>query len=123
MFGTNNHSKRRFKPLKVLFFVLVFAAFILAIGWVVMFLWNAILPDTIGVKPLNYWKALGLLVLARILFGNFGKRGGPPWGSSKKGHWRNKWRNMSHEERSEAKSRWKEYCRTRKQHSEKEEDE
>jgi hypothetical protein len=46
-------------------------------------LWNGVLAEVVGVKTVTYWQALGLLVLARILFGGFpGRRGGPfgpPW--------------------------------------------
>ena len=44
-------------------------------------LWNAVLTDVVGAKAVTYWQALGILVLARILFGGFpGRRGGPsPW--------------------------------------------
>jgi hypothetical protein len=46
-------------------------------------LWNGVLADVVGVKTITYWQALGILVLARILFGGFpGRHGGPfgpPW--------------------------------------------
>ena len=48
---------------------------VFALGWVIMFLWNAILPDLLGVKMISYWQSLGLLVLCKILFGSF--RPGP----------------------------------------------
>ncbi len=118
MFGKNKHSRRRFHPLKIVFFALVFAAFVLAMGWVVMLLWNFILPGTIGVQPLTYWKALGLLVLTKILFGGFRGRPGP-WGSDRKRKWRKKWMNMSDEERQQFKSKWKAHCRKRGYISEK----
>ncbi|MGK0387481.1 MAG: hypothetical protein ACI94Y_000207 [Maribacter sp.] len=112
MFEKDNNLSRKFKPLKVLFFIVVFMAIVAALASVVMLLWNAILPDTIGVKPLNFWKAAGLLILAKILFGGLrGRRG--PWKHSGKKHWRNKWMEMNHEERKEAKSRWKDYCKRR----------
>lgn len=44
-------------------------------------LWNSVLTDVLGVKTVTYWQALGIFVLAKILFG-FPKRGGPfgsPW--------------------------------------------
>ena len=41
---------------------------------ILMWLWNCILPDVIGVKIINYWQAMGILVLSKILFGGF--RGG-----------------------------------------------
>jgi hypothetical protein len=42
------------------------------LGWVVMALWNAVLPAVfVGVHAIDYRQALGLLVLSRILFGGF----------------------------------------------------
>lgn len=44
-------------------------------------LWNGVLVDVLGVKAITFWQALGILVLARILFGGFPFRRpfGPPW--------------------------------------------
>lgn len=112
MFEKNNFTSRRFHPLKVLFFIAVFIAIATALSWLVMYLWNTILVDVAGVKPLNFWKAAGLLVLSKILFGGFGRRK-MPWRNSRGSHWRNKWMGMSEEERREAKSRWKEHCKSR----------
>jgi hypothetical protein len=45
------------------------------LGWVVMALWNTVLPEVfVGVRAIDYRQALGLFVLSRILFGGF--RGG-----------------------------------------------
>jgi len=78
-FTMKNQSCRKFRffiPLIVLGFVALFSLAVYG-------LWNAILPDLLSVKTITYWQALGLLVLARILFGGFpGRRGGPfgpPW--------------------------------------------
>lgn len=37
-------------------------------GWVVMALWNWLMPDLFGLKRIGYWQAWGLLVLCKILF-------------------------------------------------------
>jgi hypothetical protein len=37
-------------------------------GWIVMLLWNWLMPEIFGLKTLNYWQAWGLLVLSCILF-------------------------------------------------------
>jgi hypothetical protein len=41
-------------------------------GWVVMLLWNWLMPDIFGLKRLTYWQAWGLLILSHILFKGFG---------------------------------------------------
>jgi len=45
-------------------------------GWVVMLLWNWLMPDIFGLKRLGYWQAWGLLVLSHILFKSFGSGSG-----------------------------------------------
>jgi hypothetical protein len=75
---------------------------IAAVTWVVMQLWNCLLPDLFtGVSRIGYWQALGVLALSRILFG--GLRGGCH------GHWRERrahWESLSPEERQQLKGRF-----------------
>ena len=61
-----------------LWFIPVILAAMAALAAVVMLLWNAVMPGLFpGVPQIEYWRALGLLVLCRILFGGFrGKHGG-----------------------------------------------
>lgn len=50
---------------------------IAGLGGLVMWLWNAVVPDLFaGAQSIDYLHALGLLVLCRILFGGFHGRGG-----------------------------------------------
>ena len=109
-----------------------FPIFILAAGLIlggaVKFLWNAILPSLLNINTISYWQAVGLLVLCRILLGNFGGRmnssrhrwqgkwepnssdseseneffKGPPW--------RRKWMNMSDEDRVKFKEEMRRRC-------------
>lgn len=87
---------------------------ITAVTWIVMQLWNCLLPDLFtGVSRIGYWQALGVLLLSRILFG--GLRGGHG------GHWRGRsahWENMTPEEREQLKgrfrSRWSHCCSSSK---------
>jgi hypothetical protein len=44
-------------------------------GEVVLQLWNWLLPLLFGWRQINFWQALGLLALCRILFGGFGFHG------------------------------------------------
>lgn len=48
---------------------LIVPVFIAAISAAVMLLWNALIPELFHGPVLNYWQALGLLVLSHILFG------------------------------------------------------
>ncbi len=38
-------------------------------GLVTMALWNRLMPEIFGLKPLTYWQAWGVLALSCILFG------------------------------------------------------
>ncbi len=45
-------------------------------GWVVMLLWNWLMPEIFGLKRVSYWQAWGLLILSCILFKDFGSGSG-----------------------------------------------
>ena len=73
------------------------ALFIAIGGWLVMSLWNWLLPALFGWRMLTFWRALGILLLCRILFGGFGGRG---WRRSYSGRRvAERWGNMTPEER------------------------
>ncbi len=112
MFKETNFSNRKFNPLKVLSFVLIFAVIFTLVTFLVMFLWNSILTDVAGFKRLNFWKAGGILILSKILFG--GLKGHRSHATRKKNHWKNKWMEMDPEKRKEAKMRYRQYCEQRK---------
>lgn len=81
----------------------VVIAVLALVGWVVMLLWNALVPELFHGPPLRYWQAVGLLLLSRLLFGGLRGRGG--W----RGHWRHRWRErweqMTPEERAQLRER------------------
>ena len=45
-------------------------------GWIVMLLWNWLMPEIFGLKRVTYWQAWGLLILSCILFKDFGSGSG-----------------------------------------------
>ncbi len=45
--------------------------FIVIGGEIVLQLWNWLLPQLFGWRPITFWQALGILLLCRILFGGF----------------------------------------------------
>lgn len=90
-------GRRMARVVKFVMFGLVAAA---VLGFVVMRLWNWVIPPVFGLHAIGYWQALALLVLARILFGGF-RRG---FGGFRPGmHWRRRmmerWAQMTPEER------------------------
>ena len=91
-----------------IFFAIAAAALF---GFVVMALWNALIPAVFNGPTLTFWQALGLLVLSHLLF-----RGWAPW---RYGNWHHeKWRRrfeeklaaMTPEEREQFRSEWKLRC-------------
>ncbi len=56
------------KILVVIGFAILGFGILALFGWAVMLLWNWIVPETFGLKPLTYWKAWGLFLLCSILF-------------------------------------------------------
>jgi len=90
-----NMSYKKFKLLKGLW-ILAGAA---ALGAIVMWLWNCLIPNIFpGANAVNYWQALGLLLLCRILFGGF--RGHHRDWHEKREHWQ-RWQAMTPEERGQ----------------------
>lgn len=53
-------------------FALLAVAAAFLFGWVVMLLWNWLIPDIFGLKRISYWQAWGLFILSSILFKGFG---------------------------------------------------
>ena len=78
---------------------------IAALGWVVMALWNWLIPTLLlGSKEIDYVQALGLLLLSKILFGGF-------WGHGCPGRWhRNRLENMTPEEREKFQAGMRGWC-------------
>ena len=77
--------------------VLAIAAFIFVGGESVRLLWNWLLPELFGWRPITFWQALGLLALCRILFGGFGGHRSNHSFSARR--MRRRWERMTPEER------------------------
>lgn len=71
------------KVLKVIGMVILGIAVSILFGFIVMWLWNWLMPEIFGLTTLTYWQAIGIFILSKIVFGGFG--GG--WSDSEsKGH-------------------------------------
>jgi hypothetical protein len=67
-------------PLVILLATLGFVAF----SWLVMILWNGILPAVLHTGTITFWQAAGILLLARLLFGGLkGRRHRMAYGCGK----------------------------------------
>ena len=100
---------------KILYGLFFIAMFLLLSG-MVMFLWNMLLPQVIHVTIINYWQALGLMVLCRILFGGFspGKWAGRPRGGEPENLLKDKLMTMDEPDRTSFKEEWRKRCEERK---------
>src|ERR1700743_359770 len=102
--------RRKFTFRKKFIFIPFIAAGILAlVSYVVMQLWNNLLPDILHTSVITYWQAMGLFVLAKILFG-FGRGGrgggGAPWMR----HKMERFKNMSPEEQERFREQMRQRC-------------
>lgn len=80
--------------IKVIFMVIVVIGFLLLFGYGFMLLWNWLMPDILGLPVLSYWKAVGILVMAKLLFGNFEGKGHKKHAKKSKKHFKNsRWDN------------------------------
>ena len=68
--------KKRWKLIFIVPAAIVGILLFMAIGGeVVKLLWNWLLPPLFGWHAINFWQALAILVLCRILFGRMGGHG------------------------------------------------
>ncbi len=95
---------------------------LLALSLVVMLLWNWLVPTLFNGSPINLWQASGLLVLSKILFGNFGQS---TWGKNyqaRRQAWKlkfeEKWQQMTPEEKERFKQNFAYRCGARRQSEE-----
>src|ERR1700761_6136033 len=88
------------------------AAFLSVVSFVVMSLWNYLLPGILHVGLITFWQAMGIFILCKILFG-FGKggghrhMGGAPWMRHK---WAEKFKNMTPEQREMFRAKMEQRC-------------
>ena len=87
-------GKRILKALKIFVIVLVAAT---AFSFIVMSLWNWLMPAIFGLHAISFWQALGILVLSKVLFNGF--RGGRGCGRHWRGRMAERWEHMTPEER------------------------
>lgn len=86
---------------KYIFFPVFGAAALLLFGSVIMLLWNWLMPDLFGLTTITFWQALGLFILSRILFSGMGGGKGSKNKKCRTHSGREKWMDMSPEERKE----------------------
>ncbi len=114
------------RGIKIFFFIILVVS---VVGFVVMSLWNWLVPALFNGPLINFCQALGLLILCKILFGGFHKKdhhcpncgGKSGWGghwNKSKGNWKQmlqdkmkaKMANMTPEEKEKFKRKFGNRC-------------
>ena len=90
--------------------LLIAAAAVFVLGFVVLHLWNALIPDLFNGPTLTFWQAAGLLALSHILFRGWGRG----YYGRHRSHWKRRFEEklaaMTPEEREKFKQEWKDRC-------------
>jgi len=92
------------KFVRVLRFIVIVLVIATVLSFIVMQLWNHLLPEVVGARTITFWQALGLLILSKILFGGFRRPGPPPW--TWKRRMAERWDKMTPEEREKFRAGW-----------------
>src|SRR5258707_10722602 len=92
--------------------ILAMLLFIFLGGELVLHLWNWLLPPLFGWRQINFWQALGLLALCRILFGGWGGHGSPRSNIRRriKERMDERWERMTPEEREKFRQSFRGRC-------------
>jgi len=81
------HKMRGKSPAKIvgliIFGAIAITGLAILFGFVIMWLWNWLMPELFGLTTLTYWQAVGIFILFKILLGGIG--GGAKSHSSSKG--------------------------------------
>ncbi|WP_420573697.1 hypothetical protein [Kordia sp.] len=79
------HKMRERSPIEIvgiiIFGIIAITGLAILFGFVIMWLWNWLMPEIFGLTTINYWQAVGLFILFKLLLGGCGSGGGK---SSKK---------------------------------------
>src|SRR5947208_15530751 len=92
---------RKYRFLTVLKTALFATLAVTVVSFLVMSLWNVLMPGIFAVRAISFWQALGLLVVSKILFGGFRPYTGA--GSRWRRRMMERWEQMTPEEREKFK--------------------
>ncbi len=101
-------TSMRNKFFKIPLFILLGIGGVALLGLLLMSLWNALLPGLFHAPEITFWQALGLFILAKLLFG--GMHSGHHARGIRRRHYGKRFEerlaNMTPEEREKFKSQW-----------------
>ena len=74
------HKMRTKKPMEIVGWVLLaiigITALAILFGFIIMWLWNWLMPELFDLGTITYWQGVGIFILSKILLGGFGGGGG-----------------------------------------------
>ena len=74
------HKMRGKSPAKVaamvIFGIIGIAGLGILFGFIIMWLWNWLMPEIFGLTTLTFWQAVGIFILLKILLGGIGGHSG-----------------------------------------------
>ncbi len=98
-----NHKLRKRSPLEIVamvfFGIIAITGLAILFGFILMWLWNWLMPEIFGLPFITYWQAVGLFIISKIFIGGCGSGGG----SSKKN------KDCKDDSNKNEFSRWKHY--------------
>lgn len=70
------HKMRKKNPATIAAWIILgaaaFTGLAILFGFIIMWLWNWLMPEIFGLTTITYWQAIGLFILSKIIFGGFG---------------------------------------------------
>jgi hypothetical protein len=102
---------------KIPFFVTLGVLAMIGLGYLVMFLWNLLIPELFNGPVLTFWQAVGLFVLTKILLhsSGFNRHHGLFWNRGRYHYWKTrmeeKMASMTPEEKEKFTQEWGRHCR------------
>jgi Ca2+/H+ antiporter, TMEM165/GDT1 family len=102
---------KRYRFVRALKIALFATLAVAALSFVVMSLWNILMPNIFAVRAISFWQALGLLLLSKVLFGGFRPYSGG--GSGWRRRMMERWEQMTPAEREKFKQGMRHGCNPR----------
>lgn len=70
------HKMRKKSPIEIIGIIIfggiAITGLAILFGFIIMWLWNWLMPDVFGLPELTYWKAVGLFILSKLFLGGCG---------------------------------------------------
>jgi len=102
--------KRELRARRFFLIPLFVFAVLVPLGFIITALWNNILVPVLHVGLINFWQALGIFLLSKILFGGFPGNWKRGMRNDFRERMREKWSSMSPEQKEQFKQNWKDRC-------------